>query len=329
MAYLLQINPTYLTLRSTWFDASKDVSIFLKRISNLRVSQDLENTFSLKPASQLAQQVWIMEEVERMKKDAKWILSFLLRIQEAHNPIYLSGSDMASYQPIQEYLSGVRSNIDTPRECLNTQGSVKFIMQKNYPRTPVHLQAPWTAQALLVELDILYRLQRIVSRGRSPASTPSPATASSDHSHRKEVTLLVISYTHLATIYSNENAWRVPKKGRVLGQDWPVTMLTVIGNNALKLLGEKSPSHEALYNKCLENAWAMEMRLLTEIKRAYKMLHILVETMSKDLAARRKQKTNAIIKTRSSWMIKILGDGELNPGLPRDRRGYSPLYYHR
>ena len=23
----------------------------------------------------------------------------------------------------------------------------------------------------------------------------------------------------------------------------------------------------------------------------------------------------------------ILPDGELNPGLPRDRRGYSPLYY--
>ena len=25
--------------------------------------------------------------------------------------------------------------------------------------------------------------------------------------------------------------------------------------------------------------------------------------------------------------IKILPDGELNPGLPRDRRGYLPLYY--
>ena len=24
---------------------------------------------------------------------------------------------------------------------------------------------------------------------------------------------------------------------------------------------------------------------------------------------------------------KILPDGELNPGLPRDRRGYYPLYY--
>ena len=24
---------------------------------------------------------------------------------------------------------------------------------------------------------------------------------------------------------------------------------------------------------------------------------------------------------------KILRDGESNPGLPRDRRGYSPLYY--
>ena len=24
---------------------------------------------------------------------------------------------------------------------------------------------------------------------------------------------------------------------------------------------------------------------------------------------------------------KYLPDGELNPGLPRDRRGYSPLYY--
>ena len=24
---------------------------------------------------------------------------------------------------------------------------------------------------------------------------------------------------------------------------------------------------------------------------------------------------------------KKLRDGELNPGLPRDRRGYSPLYY--
>ena len=24
---------------------------------------------------------------------------------------------------------------------------------------------------------------------------------------------------------------------------------------------------------------------------------------------------------------KNLPDGELNPGLPRDRRGYSPLYY--
>ena len=27
-------------------------------------------------------------------------------------------------------------------------------------------------------------------------------------------------------------------------------------------------------------------------------------------------------------MNKKLRDGELNPGLPRDRRGYSPLYYH-
>ena len=31
------------------------------------------------------------------------------------------------------------------------------------------------------------------------------------------------------------------------------------------------------------------------------------------------------------WIIflrtKYLPDGELNPGLPRDRRGYSPLYY--
>ncbi len=28
------------------------------------------------------------------------------------------------------------------------------------------------------------------------------------------------------------------------------------------------------------------------------------------------------------FLIKIkLPDGELNPGLPRDRRGYSPLYY--
>ena len=26
-------------------------------------------------------------------------------------------------------------------------------------------------------------------------------------------------------------------------------------------------------------------------------------------------------------VIKNLPDGELNPGLPRDRRGYSPLYY--
>ena len=25
--------------------------------------------------------------------------------------------------------------------------------------------------------------------------------------------------------------------------------------------------------------------------------------------------------------MKTLPDGELNPGLPRDRRGYSPLYY--
>ena len=25
--------------------------------------------------------------------------------------------------------------------------------------------------------------------------------------------------------------------------------------------------------------------------------------------------------------LKNLPDGELNPGLPRDRRGYSPLYY--
>ena len=25
--------------------------------------------------------------------------------------------------------------------------------------------------------------------------------------------------------------------------------------------------------------------------------------------------------------IKVLRDGESNPGLPRDRRGYSPLYY--
>ena len=24
---------------------------------------------------------------------------------------------------------------------------------------------------------------------------------------------------------------------------------------------------------------------------------------------------------------KVLRDGESNPGLPRDRRGYSPLYY--
>ena len=35
----------------------------------------------------------------------------------------------------------------------------------------------------------------------------------------------------------------------------------------------------------------------------------------------------------SSWekkhlkMLKILPDGELNPGLLRDRQGYSPLYY--
>ena len=27
------------------------------------------------------------------------------------------------------------------------------------------------------------------------------------------------------------------------------------------------------------------------------------------------------------WNKKYLPDGELNPGLPRDRRGYSPLYY--
>ena len=26
-------------------------------------------------------------------------------------------------------------------------------------------------------------------------------------------------------------------------------------------------------------------------------------------------------------MKKMLRDGESNPGLPRDRRGYSPLYY--
>ena len=26
---------------------------------------------------------------------------------------------------------------------------------------------------------------------------------------------------------------------------------------------------------------------------------------------------------------EILSDGELNPGLPRDRRGYLPLYYLR
>ena len=26
---------------------------------------------------------------------------------------------------------------------------------------------------------------------------------------------------------------------------------------------------------------------------------------------------------------EILSDGELNPGLPRDRRGYLPLYYQR
>ncbi len=28
-----------------------------------------------------------------------------------------------------------------------------------------------------------------------------------------------------------------------------------------------------------------------------------------------------------SYSKKNLPDGELNPGLPRDRRGYSPLYY--
>ena len=28
-----------------------------------------------------------------------------------------------------------------------------------------------------------------------------------------------------------------------------------------------------------------------------------------------------------AWKIKSLPDGELNPGLPRDRRGYLPLYY--
>ena len=27
------------------------------------------------------------------------------------------------------------------------------------------------------------------------------------------------------------------------------------------------------------------------------------------------------------YLTKNLPDGELNPGLPRDRRGYSPLYY--
>ncbi len=29
----------------------------------------------------------------------------------------------------------------------------------------------------------------------------------------------------------------------------------------------------------------------------------------------------------SKFYKKLLPDGELNPGLPRDRRGYSPLYY--
>ena len=32
-------------------------------------------------------------------------------------------------------------------------------------------------------------------------------------------------------------------------------------------------------------------------------------------------------KTFGLTRTKILRDGESNPGLPRDRRGYSPLYY--
>ncbi len=35
--------------------------------------------------------------------------------------------------------------------------------------------------------------------------------------------------------------------------------------------------------------------------------------------------TCEIIKREAK--ITSLPDGELNPGLPRDRRGYSPLYY--
>jgi hypothetical protein len=38
------------------------------------------------------------------------------------------------------------------------------------------------------------------------------------------------------------------------------------------------------------------------------------------------QITNTKIITLKN-KIKNLPDGELNPGLPRDRRGYSPLYY--
>ena len=39
------------------------------------------------------------------------------------------------------------------------------------------------------------------------------------------------------------------------------------------------------------------------------------------------QTTITIISDIVKRRLKNLPDGELNPGLPRDRRGYSPLYY--
>ena len=35
----------------------------------------------------------------------------------------------------------------------------------------------------------------------------------------------------------------------------------------------------------------------------------------------------AFVFTAYTWELQWCPDGELNPGLPRDRRGYSPLYY--
>ena len=45
-------------------------------------------------------------------------------------------------------------------------------------------------------------------------------------------------------------------------------------------------------------------------------------------SSQRIEKTDTQMYIGKTFCVKILlPDGELNPGLPRDRRGYSPLYY--